>query len=80
MTINGNMVMADEGKVIRLKGAQELLGVSIYIDDFDYYDSSHNKYRCTYKDFDEVEKPEDWDDSKSIVTDTDALNIITSRQ
>ena len=74
------MVIADEGKVIRLKGAQELLGVSIYTDDFDYYDSEHSKCRCTYKDFEEVEKPGDWDDSESVLTDSEALEIITGKE
>ena len=78
MIIEGNHIIADEGKVFRRKGTDEVFGEDIYLG-YSYYiegvlqDTPHLD---TPEDFEEIPMPKEYEPSSGGFTDTDALNII----
>lgn len=74
MTINGNHIIAYEGKVLRRIGDTFIYGKEIFLG-YSYYINGvklDEPHLDTPEDFEEIDDTEE-------ITDTEALNIITGR-
>ena len=76
MTIDGNHLIADEGKVLRRIGTDEIFGEDIWLGYSHYIEGvlQNPPHLDTPEDFEEIPTPPDYESGFS--EDTEALNII----
>lgn len=86
MTIEGNHIIADEGKVLRRIGTEEIFGNEIYLGYSHYIDGARQDppHQDVPEDFEEIDPPEDTPQEVDIpdeeISDSDALKIIMGNE
>ena len=80
MTIEDRYIRADEGKVFKRKGTNEIYGDEMYLGYSYFIDGvlQNPPHYDVPEDFEEIDKPEDYPEEPEI-SDSEALSIIMGR-